>query len=85
MCNMDRACIVKLLIEVMWIYIYKSRKENPQKPTQLSSRSHKSTSADPEVVTFFFTQMSMEFFLLINVKMPTTVGILIFMSRKITF
>ena len=28
------------------------------------------------------TQLSMKFFLLINVKMPTTVGILTFMSRK---
>ena len=28
------------------------------------------------------TQLSMEFFLLINVKMPTIVRILIFMSRK---
>ena len=28
------------------------------------------------------TQLSMKFFLLINVKMPTTVDILTFMSRK---
>ena len=28
------------------------------------------------------TQVSMNFFLLINVKMPTIVGILTFMSRK---
>ena len=28
------------------------------------------------------TQLSMKFFLLINVKMPTNVGILTFMSRK---
>ena len=28
------------------------------------------------------TQLSMKFFLLINVKMPTIVGILTFMSRK---
>ena len=28
------------------------------------------------------TQLSMKFFLLINVKMPTTVGILTFMSGK---
>ena len=28
------------------------------------------------------TQLSMKFFLLINVKMPTAVGILTFMSRK---
>ena len=30
------------------------------------------------------TQLSMKFFLLINVKMPTIVGILTFMSRKNT-
>ena len=28
------------------------------------------------------TQLSMKFFLLINVKMPTNVGILTFMNRK---
>ena len=38
----------------------------------------------PEVIKLFSfsTQLSMKFFLLINVKMPTIVGILIFMSRK---
>ena len=38
----------------------------------------------PEVIKRFScsTQLSMEFFLLINVKMPTVVGILTFMSRK---
>ena len=38
----------------------------------------------PEVIKLFScsTQLSMTFFLLINVKMPTTVGILTFMSRK---
>ena len=30
----------------------------------------------------YSTQLSMNFFLLINVKMPTIVGILTFMSRK---
>ena len=30
----------------------------------------------------YSTQLSMEFFLLINIKMPTIVGILIFISRK---
>ena len=41
----------------------------------------------PEVIKLFScsTQMSMEFFLLINVKMPTIVGILTFMSGKIAF
>ena len=35
----------------------------------------------PEVIKLFF-MLSMEFFLLINIKMPTIVGILIFMSTK---
>ena len=41
----------------------------------------------PEVIKLVScsTQLSMKFFLLINVKMPTTVGILIFMSGKIAF
>ena len=38
----------------------------------------------PEVMKLFSSsnQLSMKFFLLINVKMPTNVGILTFMSRK---
>ena len=38
----------------------------------------------PEVIIFFSysTQLSMKFFLLINIKMPTIVGILMFISRK---
>ena len=38
----------------------------------------------PEVIKLFScsTQLSMNFFLLIDVKMPTIVGILIFMSGK---
>ena len=38
----------------------------------------------PEVIKHFScpNQLSMKFFLLINVKMPTIVGILTFMSRK---
>ena len=41
----------------------------------------------PEVIKLFScsTQLSMKFFLLINVKMPTIVGILTFMSGKIAF
>ena len=40
----------------------------------------------PKVIKLFScsTQLSMKFFLLINVKMPTIVGILTFMSRKNT-
>ena len=36
----------------------------------------------PEVIKLFSCSPSMEFFLLINIKMPTIVGILTFMSRK---
>ena len=38
----------------------------------------------PKVIKLFScsTQLSMKFFWLINVKMPTIVGILTFMSRK---
>ena len=39
----------------------------------------------PEVIKLFSrsTRLSMKFFLLINVKMPTTVGILTFMSTTV--
>ena len=36
----------------------------------------------PEVKKNFHAQLSMKFFLLMNVKMPTNVGILTFMSSK---
>ena len=41
-------------------------------------------SPGPEIIKRFScsTQLSMKFFRLINVKMPTIVGILTFMSRK---
>ena len=41
-------------------------------------------SSGPEVIKLFScsTQLSMKFFLLINVKMPIIVGILTFVSRK---
>ena len=41
-------------------------------------------TSGPEVIKIFScaTQLSMEFFLLRNVKMPTNVGILTFMSGK---
>ena len=48
-------------------------------------REHKiSAKSGPEVIKLFScsTQLSMKFFLLINVKMPTIVGILTFRSRK---
>ena len=39
---------------------------------------------EPDVIKLFScsTQLSMKFFLLKNVKMPTIVGIVTFMSRK---
>ena len=46
--------------------------------------SGKGRSPGPEVIKLFScsTQLSMKIFLLINVKMPTVVGILTFMSWK---
>ena len=51
----------------------------------LSLSSHSSEEQPgPEVIKLFScsTQLSMKFFLLINIKMPTTVGILTVMSWK---
>ena len=44
----------------------------------------KTQAPGPEVIELFScsTQLSMIFFLIINVKMPTIVGILAFMSGK---
>ena len=39
----------------------------------------------PEVIKLFPCSTQLKIFLLMNVKMPTTVGILTFMSRKIAF
>ena len=57
--------------------------------TKIFQRGHKGTnpllaSPGPEVIKHCpcFTQQSMNFFLLINVKMPTAVGILTVRSRK---
>ena len=51
---------------------------------ELLSNTHHIRASGPEVIKLFpcSTQLSMKFLLLINVKMPTTVGILTFMSRK---
>ena len=53
---------------------------NIEKPQQ----NHKNCKTGPEVIKLFScsTQLSMIFFLLINVKMPTIVGILTFVNRK---
>ena len=53
----------------------------------LSHSENVVTRTGPEVLNFFpcSTQLSMIFFLLVNVKMPTIVGILTFMSGKIAF
>ena len=44
------------------------------------------SKTEPEIMELFpcSTQLSMKFFLLINVKIPTTVGILTLMSGKIS-
>ena len=45
-----------------------------------------SADSGPEVIKLFScsTQLSMKFFLIIKFKMPTILGILTFMSRKIS-
>ena len=45
----------------------------------------RSVGSSPELIKSISrsTRLSLKFFLFINVKMPTIVGILIFMSRKI--
>ena len=50
----------------------------------MQQHPHEISKSGPEIVKLFpcSTQLSMKFFLLINVKMPTIVGILTFMSRK---
>ena len=50
----------------------------------IRSEFEKSHLPGLEVIKLFScsTQLSMEFFMLINVKMPTVVGILTFMSMK---
>ena len=51
---------------------------------EMFHRKYELEKPGPEVIKLFScsTQLSMEFFLLIHVKMPTTVGILICMSGK---
>ena len=53
-------------------------------PIESSLLSQKVLRSGPEVIKLFScsTQLSTKFFLLINVKMPTIVGILRFMSGK---
>ena len=48
------------------------------------TRLYLASQSGPEVIKLFpcSTQLSMKFFLLINVKMPTNVGILTFMNVK---
>ena len=54
--------------------------------TYIEVCNKKDRSPGPEVIKLFScsTQLSMKFFLLLNVKMPTVVGILTFMSGKIS-
>ena len=53
----------------------------------MANMKHRLARPGPEVIKriSWSTQLSMKFFLLINVKMPTIVGILTFISRKIAF
>ena len=53
-------------------------------PCSKKGQGHYLNIPSTQVIKLFScsTQLSMKFFLLINVKMPTIVGILTFMSRK---
>ena len=53
-------------------------------PLSLKNSTRGKQNPGPEVINriLCFTQLSMKFLLIINVKMPTTVGILTFMSMK---
>ena len=61
---------------------------NASKRIRWNDKEHRSKSdlgqSGPKVIKLFScsTQLSMQFFLFINVKMPTVVGILTFMNRK---
>ena len=49
---------------------------------KLRTNSIKERAGSPKVIFFpYSTQLSMKFILLLNVKMPTTVGILTFISK----
>ena len=70
--SISQNVIAHLRICVQAVYAYVAN------PAELT------TSTGPEVIKLFScsTQLSMKFFLFINVKMPTIVGILTFMNRK---
>ena len=54
------------------------------KPLDMHSIKYKNENPGPEVIKLFScsTRFSMKCFLLINIKMPTIVGILTFMGGK---
>ena len=66
----------------IWIKLYRRLKTN--EVVFMAVLSVYLLRPGPEVIQLFScsTQLSMKFFLLINVKMPTIVGILTFMSGK---
>ena len=55
----------------------------PRCAAEMVKEIDSSTDPGPQVIKLFScsTQLSMKFIMLINVKMPTIVGILIFMSK----
>ena len=72
---------------LIWSYDLFSFLSTHQKETQLVGTGQKSSDEYPttwlqDYKTFHAQQLSMKFSLLINVKMPTIVGIFIFISRK---
>ena len=65
-CFFGKDSIYTFLLEYLWVLQVKPQRTGPEIIYKNSCSS----------------QLSMKFFLLINVKMPKTVGILTFMSRK---
>ena len=66
------------IIQQLIVYLYTTAKKCNLK------KSYSCNWSGPEVIKLFScsTQLDMKFFLLINVKMPTVVGILTFMNMK---
>ena len=66
------------------VYIYVQFRKISYEKLDLLNQRNENHRPGPEVIKLFScsTQLSMKFFLLIIVKMPTVVGILTIMSRK---
>ena len=85
--SLPRKSVVRLTDRPdMTLDVYRGRKTTNQQ-SQLQQHKLWVTFSGRKIILFFScsTQLSMKYFLLITIKMPTTVGILTFMSRKTRF